>query len=96
MMQESRVGKLLSDNTTKKVISFVLCLLIIIPMFELTKIDPSTPEGIGLDIFMYIIYSNPLNSVYTKALFKKQFELYIADRSDSSNSYQIMWANVKI
>lgn len=55
MMQESRVGKLLSDNTTKKVISFVLCLLIIIPMFELTKIDPSTPEGIGLDIFMYII-----------------------------------------
>lgn len=54
-MQESRVGKLLSDNTTKKVISFVLILLILIPMFELTKIDPSTPESKGLDIFLYII-----------------------------------------
>jgi len=29
-------------------------------------------------------------------LFKKQFELYIADRSDSSNSYQMMWAKVQI
>lgn len=72
-MQESRVGKLLSDNTTKKVISFVLILLILIPMFELTKIDPSTPESKGLDIFLYIIYSNPLKSAETKRLFDLQF-----------------------
>jgi len=51
-MQESRVGKLLSDNTTKKVISFVLILLILIPMFELTKIDPILPINKGLDMFL--------------------------------------------
>lgn len=68
-MQESRVGKLLSDNTTKKVISFVLILLILIPMFELTKIDPLLPTNKGLDMFLQILESNSLASSQTRKLY---------------------------
>jgi len=38
-MQESRVGKMLSDNTIKKVIIFVLLILICLPLFELGQVD---------------------------------------------------------
>lgn len=60
-MQESRVGKMLSDNTIKKVIIFVLIILIVLPMFDLFKIDPVNAQIFSLNEFLIFLAGSSIN-----------------------------------
>jgi len=46
--KESMVSKILTENTTKKVIIFVLVILIGIPLFDLNKISDIDAQNSGL------------------------------------------------
>jgi len=75
-MTESRVGKMLSENTIKKVISFVLIILILLPMFDLSKIDATSAQTFGLTSFFLTLKQGfTLDDPLTIDFFESNFEL---------------------
>jgi len=74
-MQESRVGKMLSDNTIKKVIIFVLLILICIPLLSLNLVDPVNAQAFGLNTFLELYKNIDINDPTIPGLFASNFSL---------------------
>ena len=75
--QESKLGKAMSDVTTKKVIIIVLLVMLTVPIFSFdTYLSETTSYKIGLDLIT--LYDND----YTGSSFKKVYDNYVNFHKD--------------
>ena len=80
--KESMVSKILTEATTKKVIIYILMILMALPLFDILKIEDINAQSPGLILISSPLYDSGINKDLQKTVLENNIKNYLLDYSE--------------
>lgn len=77
--KESMVSKILTEATTKKVIIYILMILMALPLFDILKIEDINAQSPGLILISSPLYDSGINKDLQKTVLENNIKNYLLD-----------------